>query len=230
MPTAPIPVTPYATPPNSNDVANFDARADAKVADDVVKVGEYNALASNVYGNALEAVNAATAATSKAAEALGYRDAAAASAVDSAAASGAAAWVSGATYAVGDRRRSLLDGRVYRRTTVGAGTTDPANDTANWVDQVNGARVRITSATTLQVRTLYELDSSGGSFNVTLPATFGDTDWIDFVDVGLSLTVNPVTVLRNGNNIRRVAEDLILDVTGDSLRLVARTSLGWIEQ
>ena len=98
------------------------------------------------------------------------------------------------------------------------------------MDQVNGARVRITSATTLQVRTLYELDSSGGSFNVTLPAAFGDTDWIDFVDVGMALTLNPVTVLRNGNNIRRVAEDLILDVTGDSLRLLARTSLGWIEQ
>ena len=72
--------------------------------------------------------------------------------------------------------------------------------------------------------------SSGGAFNVTLPASFSDQDWIDFVDVGMALSTNNVTILRNGNNIRRVAEDLILDVSSDSLRLVARTSLGWIEQ
>lgn len=230
MPTAPPLITPYATPPSSGDPTNFDARADAKVADDVAKVSEYNALGANVFANATEAATSATAAGTARAGAEVARDAAAASATDAAASAGAAAWVSGATYAIGDRRRSLLDGRVYRRTTAGAGTVDPANDTANWVDQVVGARVRITGATVLQVRTLYELDSSAGSFNVTLPATFGDTDWIDFVDVGLALGTNPVTVQRNGNNIRRVPEDLVLDVAGDSLRLLARTSLGWIEQ
>jgi len=220
---------PPAPQPN-DDTATFNDKAFASWAALPTFISEANAQASENNAAAATATAGAATATAKAAEAFGYKDAAAASAADSAAANGAAAWVSGTTYAIGDRRRSLLDGRVYRRTTAGAGTTDPANDTANWVDQVNGARVRITSATTLQVRTLYELDSSGGAFSVTLPATFGDTDWIDFVDVGMSLTVNPVTVLRNGNNIRRVAEDLILDVTGDSLRLVARTSLGWIEQ
>ena len=217
-------------PQPTDDTSTFNTKAFALLAALATFVSETNAVAGEGNASAASAAGSASTATAKAAEAFGYKDAAAASASDAAAAAGAAAWVSGTTYAIGDRRRSLLDGRVYRRTTVGAGTTDPANDTANWVDQVNGARVRITSATTLQVRTLYELDSTAGPFNVTLPATFGDTDWIDFVDVGMSLTVNPVTVLRNGNNIRRVAEDLILDVTGDSLRLVARTSLGWIEQ
>jgi len=217
-------------PQPTDDKATFNAKAFAMLAALPTFVTEANAQAGENNTAAGTATSGAATATTKAAEAQGYRDAAATSASDAAAAAGAVAWVSGTTYAVGDRRRSLLDGRVYRRTLAGAGTTDPANDTANWVDQVVGARVRITSATNLQVRTLYELDSSGGAFNVTLPATFGDTDWIDFVDVGLALGVSPVTVLRNGNNIRRVAEDLILDVAGDSLRLTARTSLGWIEQ
>lgn len=217
-------------PQPTDDTSTFNSKAFALLAALAGFVSEANAQAGENNTAASTAAAGASTATTKAAEAGGYRDAAAASAVDAAAAAGAAAWVSGTTYAIGDRRRSLLDGRVYRRTTAGAGTTDPANDTTNWVDQVNGARVRITSATTLQVRTLYEIDSTAGSFNVTLPATFGDTDWIDLVDVGLALGTNPVTVLRNGNNIRRVAEDLILDVAGDSLRLLARTSLGWIEQ
>lgn len=133
MPTAPTPVTPYATPPSSADPANFDERADAKVADDVVKVGEYNALANNVYGNAVEAVNAATTATAKASAALVSEAAALASSQSAAAAMGAPAWVSGATYAVGDPRWSPIDGRVYRRRTAGAGTTDPSADPTNWL-------------------------------------------------------------------------------------------------
>lgn len=51
-----------------------------------------------------------------------------------AAASGAAntKWVSGTTYAIGDRRWSPATYGDYRRKTVGAGTTDPSTDTTNW--------------------------------------------------------------------------------------------------
>lgn len=132
MPTAPTPITPYATPPSSSDPANFDARADAKVADDVVKVGEYNALATNVYGNAVEANASTVAAAASAAAASSSQSAAASSAAAAAASSGAIAWVSGATYAVGDPRWSPISGRVYRRRTSGAGTTDPSADPTNW--------------------------------------------------------------------------------------------------
>jgi len=41
-------------------------------------------------------------------------------------------WVSGTTYAIGDRRYSPINFATYRRTTSGAGTTDPSADTTNW--------------------------------------------------------------------------------------------------
>ncbi len=44
----------------------------------------------------------------------------------------APAWVSGATYSIGDVRYSPADQRLYRRITAGAGTTDPSADTTNW--------------------------------------------------------------------------------------------------
>ena len=43
-------------------------------------------------------------------------------------------WVSGATVTQWDYRKSPLDGEVYQRTAAtGSGTTDPANDTTNYV-------------------------------------------------------------------------------------------------
>jgi hypothetical protein len=191
---------------------------------------EMAGLAANAFSNASDSLSSANDSAASAAESEESRLAALAASDAAAATTGATAWVSGTTYAIGAKVWSLINGRVHVRRVAGAGTTDPANDATNWEDVIGGQRIRITGATTLQVRKLYELDSSGGAFNVTLPASFSDQDWIDFVDVGLALNTNPVTILRNGNNIRRVAEDLILDVSSDSLRLVARTSLGWIEQ
>lgn len=43
-------------------------------------------------------------------------------------------WVSGATVTQWDYRKSPIDGEVYQRTAAtGGGTTDPANDTTNYV-------------------------------------------------------------------------------------------------
>jgi len=149
MPAAPTPITPYATPPSTLDPANFDARADAKVADDAAKVTEYNALASNVYDNAVEAAASATTALGYRDTALIYRDAAVASATSAAASAGASIWVSGTTYAIGDARWSPADGRVYRRKTAGAGTTDPTADPTNWAPIApNGLQLVILSGTT----------------------------------------------------------------------------------
>ena len=44
------------------------------------------------------------------------------------------AWVSGATYAISDKRIRISTHRVYQRVTVGAGTTPPESDVVNWVD------------------------------------------------------------------------------------------------
>ena len=52
------------------------------------------------------------------------------------AATNAAVWVSGTTYAVGDVRWSPSTYYSYRRKTAGAGTTDPSADPTNWAQLV----------------------------------------------------------------------------------------------
>lgn len=134
MPTAPTPITPYATPPSSSDTANFDARADAKVADDAAKVTEYNALAANVYANAVEAHADAAAADGSATNAAASALSSSTNAAAAAASAGAALWVSGTTYAVGATVWSPTNFLVYRRRPgmAGAGTTDPSLDATHW--------------------------------------------------------------------------------------------------
>ncbi|MCB1711421.1 MAG: hypothetical protein KDH96_02725, partial [Candidatus Riesia sp.] len=46
------------------------------------------------------------------------------------------------------------------------------------------------------VGTTYHVDSSGGAFNITLPATPNDGDQVQIVDVTGSFNINPVNVLR----------------------------------
>lgn len=79
----------------------------------------------------------AAAAAAAAIAALASQTAAAASAVAAAASAAsasavAAAWVSGTTYAIGNVVYSPINFGTYRRTTAGAGTTDPSLDTTNW--------------------------------------------------------------------------------------------------
>lgn len=225
-------VTTIFDPPLPGDsLPVFNAKSFDTVSKYNAFATELNSTAADVNADAASALASKNAASASADASEASRIAALAAADASATTAGAVAWVSGTTYAVGAKVWSLINGRVHVRRVAGAGTTDPANDATNWEDVVGGQRIRITSPTTLQVRKLYELDSSGGAFDVTLPASWSDQDWIDFVDVGMALSTNPVTVLRaGGHNIRRVPEDLILDVSGDSLRLTGRTTLGWIEQ
>lgn len=114
------------TPPSRDDPTNFRARADAFLAALPTFGTEANTVASEVNANATTASTGATTATTKAAEA-------AASAASAAASTGVSIWVSGTTYAIGDQRFSPITFLTYRRTTAGAGTTDPSADSANWV-------------------------------------------------------------------------------------------------
>lgn len=131
MPIAPTPISPYATPPSSDDSANFDARADAKVADDVAKVGEYNALAENVYDNAEEAAGSAIAALAARGGAEAAQAGAQAAAAAAGSSAGAAPWVSG-NYNAGQAARSTVDYRIYVARTTGSKPTDPSADPTNW--------------------------------------------------------------------------------------------------
>lgn len=228
--TPPPSLTAPPTAPSRSEPTTFRARGDAFLAWFATLYANLVAALANVYGNAVDAYNSAVSALASSVAAAASASASAASAVDAANSSGALAWLSGTTYVIGAKRWSLINGRVYVRLSEGAGTTDPANDPTNWADVVGGRRVRITGNTNAVVGCIYELDSTAGPFTVTLPASFAAQDRIGFVDVGLALTQNNVTVARNGNNIRRAAEDLVLDVNADRFDLVGQPSIGWIEE
>jgi len=118
MAIAPIPVDALPTPPSLSNPSTFDSLADSFIAAFVTFRAQTNALATNVYVNALECltnVNTANAAANAATAAVNV-----------------AVWVSGTTYAIGNVRYSPLTLQSYRRKTAGSGTTDPALDTDNW--------------------------------------------------------------------------------------------------
>ena len=114
------------TPPGpTDDVATFNARAFALLAALNTFVTEANALGAAADADAGAAQVAQAAAELAQALAEAAQAAAAASA-------GAALWVSGTSYAIGDRVWSPVNGQVYHRLTTGAGTTDPSADGTNW--------------------------------------------------------------------------------------------------
>lgn len=74
-------------------------------------------------------------------------------------------------------------------------------------------------------------DSSGGTFDITLPAAASlmEGDTIQIIDIGPSFYSNNVTVDRNGAKINGDAADLTLDVDGTILTLVyTGTNYGWV--
>lgn len=63
------------------------------------------------------------------------------------------------------------------------------------------------------------------SIDLTLPPAPTDGDWVDVVNTSGTTTAR---VLRNGQNINGLAEDLTLDKLWIALRFVFRTGYGWI--
>jgi hypothetical protein len=134
-----------------SDPVNFATRGDAYFLAQVDFQATMNLLKANVYTNTATAYANAV---GTAADAINC----AASAAQSALSAGAIPWISGTTYAIGDRRTSPATGRPFRRRTVGAGSTDPSLDPTNW------APVQV--ATPLQVVTgLVQLGVAGAAYN-----------------------------------------------------------------
>ena len=165
--TAPNSITALPTPPSTLDPTNFDVRADAFLGQFPTLVTEVNNVASVTYNNAVDAYNNATTASAAAITAQQ-------SATTAQAYAGAIAWVSGTTYAIGDVRWSPGNGRVYRRITNGAGTTDPYNDSTNWrLVPTSVPITRLTSALVTQASSgmFYEFANSttqGAATNLLL--------------------------------------------------------------
>lgn len=72
------------------------------------------------------------------------------------------------------------------------------------------------------------LDSAGGAFTITLPASAVEDDYIDFADATGHLKDNNVTLDRNGLNIMGQAEDLVVDTKNIGFRLTYyNAAQGW---
>lgn len=145
------------TPPTTTDPTTFDTRADAFFTALPGLQTSENALAANVFTNATTAYNNTLEAAADAA-------AAASSAALAATYAGAIAWVSGTSYAIGDKRWSLINAVVYRRLTTGAGTTDPSLDTTNWAVYSTATPVQLVTG-------LVQLAIAGGAYALTNTTT-----------------------------------------------------------
>lgn len=191
MPTAPNSIATPPTPPSRSDTATFVARADAWVGWEQTNLPLLAQNSATDYANAIETYNNAVAAAA------------------SASVAGAALWVSGTTYAIGDMRKSPATGLVYRRLTAGAGTTDPSSDSTNWVigsavlpQLINASGITLSA----QAWAHYFL-TNASACAVTLPSSpgAGDALWITVANGRIDNTV-----LRNGLNIMSTADDLTL--------------------
>lgn len=209
MPTAPPTISAPPAAPARTDPSTFVAKADAWVAWLESEATDIGTAASATYTNAVEAQASASAAATAAATA------------------GAALWVSGTTYAIGDVRKSPATGLAYRRLTAGAGTTDPSADATNWVlgVAIMPQLIEVTGTTqTAQPWAHYFLTNASAT-TVTLPAApaAGDAIWVTVANGRIDNVI-----ARNGNKIMSLSEDMTVNDPYGTVRLrYFNSSLGW---
>ena len=130
----------------------------------------------------------------------------------------------------------------YYTATVSGGTLfiDFAFDTysSDWVNIVYGDEygapgllrnwINKTSAYTLKPGDRVIIDSTGGSFTLTLPSGPNIGDTVSFIDGGDNCNTNNVTIARNGQKIVGLTQDLTIDTDSANFDLVFyNTSQGW---
>lgn len=126
-------IDPLPPPPDPSDSKSvFNSKAFAFWAAMPTLRAQINIVNGEAYASAVAAAASASTATTKAAEAYESANSASANAIAAAASAGATAWVSGASYADGQRVWSPINQQLYRRVGAGAGTTDPSLDDTNW--------------------------------------------------------------------------------------------------
>jgi len=222
--TTPPTIAALPTPPQTSDPSNFDTRADAFMTALPTLVTETNAASANVYANAVDAAASATAANTD-------KLSAAASAAAAAASAGAATWANtGATYAIGDLRKSPSNGRIYRRLTASsAGTTDPSVDITNWaIYTLDPIWATKTGNYTAVAGDALLIDTTGGAITITLPASPTANDVVRFADYAGTWGANKVTFGRNGSKVMGLSEDY--DITTANLNGVMTyidSTQGW---
>lgn|SRR5574343_57304 len=91
-----------------------------------------------------------------------------------------------------------------------------------------GAAQYKTTTTSAQAHQRYNIDTSGGAWTLTLPASPSADDWVWIVDIAGACAIYPVTIARNGSNIMGLAEDMDLNVNYGSALLIYNTTKGWV--
>lgn len=216
--TSPPIITGSPIAPQRGDRTTFSPRVDAFITWMATAVGEFGAVASNVYGNAVDAYNSTLDSAASASTALGHANDASTfagnantSAAAAAASAGAAMWVTGTTYAVGAAAWSPANRVIYRKITASSvSNTDPSLDATNWAMLGTlGLTVITVSATTVTAMTgAHYVLTNVAATTLTLPATPASGNTVA-VTPDNALTTN--IIARNGQTIMGLAEDMTLD-------------------
>ena len=221
------PITALPTPPSRQDPANFADEADAFLGalptfrTEVNTAGAYfDTVGAEIDTDAAAAATSATNAATSATAAANSATAAAASA-----ASAGNAWVSGASYTAGTLVYSTVDYQTYRAITTHSGvTTDPSEDTTNWVSQGGGGggltsqTATTTSTTQTAIATYVAADYT--AMELTIVA-----------DDSTDRTITKLLVVHNGTtasatqygevNTNTALASYDVDISGGNVRLLA---------
>lgn len=88
----------------------------------------------------------------------------------------------------------------------------------------------VTSSMTVSANgATYLLDTSGGSFTITLPATPTIGDKVVMYDANASYSTNSPIIARNGSKIMGLDEDMTLDINESKTEFIYSGSTeGWV--
>ena len=116
----------------------------------------------------------------------------------------------------------IYDGTTWQVTsTIGAqgatGVTGSTGVPAPWT--------YITTSTTAAANSQYIANTSGGAFNLTLPATPVTGTTVTIADGG-SFGANNLTILRNGSTIQNIADNLALNLS-NTVNYLVYTGTTW---
>ncbi|MBZ0158375.1 MAG: hypothetical protein K8I29_19430 [Alphaproteobacteria bacterium] len=107
-------------------------------------------------------------------------------------------------------------------TTASWGTPDSSGGGVSWETSVRS------SSFTAIAGEGYLLDTSGGTFNMTLPLSPSVGDLVAGRDIANSFDTNNLSLLRNGEKIEALSEDLTDNVEGDYFYLLyTGATYGW---
>ena len=86
----------------------------------------------------------------------------------------------------------------------------------------------LTAAETVQAGAQLFVDTNGGAYTVTLPASPSNGDTVNFVDSRYTFDSNALTVGRNSSKIANTSADLVINTEGAAFGLVySGSDVGW---